>query len=438
MKRRKAVRNRQEKGIALATALLVLLLVSTIVVGLSWLVMSDQRLGGNNRDRQGSFYGAEAGMEKLTADLGNQFNQTYTMSANDVNNIVNLGPPALQGVNYPAPGDNSGYTITWPNAPANPVAQNHTILSGPYAGLNGLLTSYTLNVKARTVTGAETKLQRLVQTVAIPVFQFGIFSQTDLSFFAGPNFNFGGRVHTNGNLWLAEGTGSTLTLADKVTAVGQIIRTNLANGLPVPGNYDGAVSVDTVPNTSFRNLATNEGSDVGPSTVGAVDPTPNNPPWNSLSIGTYNGNIRNGATGAQTLTLTIATPAIGGNPIDMIRRPIVGEQGANALKFSERYFSQASLRILLSDYSPANAAPNSGACAAADMVGLDTVTAAPPIDLATLSFGAGAANAARPAWLNAANFSLPASGHTGGANYNSADGYWLAATQPTFTGCIKI
>jgi hypothetical protein len=49
------------------------------------------------------------------------------------------------------------------------------------------------------------RLERELNTVAIPVFQFGIFSETDLSFFAGPNFNFGGRVHTNGNLFLASG-----------------------------------------------------------------------------------------------------------------------------------------------------------------------------------------------------------------------------------------
>lgn len=428
------MRNRHEKGIALVTALLVMLLISTIVVGLSWLVMSDQRLGGNNRDRQAAFYGAEAGMEKLAADLGNQFNQSYALSAADVNAIVALGPPALQGINYPAPGDNSGYTITWGNAPANPVAQNHAILSGPYAGLNGLLTVYTMKVKARTVTGSEVNLQRILQTVAIPVFQFGIFSQTDLSFFAGPNFNFGGRVHTNGNLWLAEGTGSTLTLADKVTAVGQVIRTNLANGLPVPGNYDGTVNVDTVPNTSFRALATNEGSDVGPSVVGAVDPTPNNPPWNGLSIGTYNGDIRNGATGAQTLTLTIATPAIGGNPIDMIRRPLPGEQGANPLKFAERYFSQASLRIVLSDYGP------SATCVDADMVGLDTVTATAPIDLATLAYGPGGAVTAPPAWYTTQNIPLPWSGSAAaaGGNYSQLDGYWLPGKTPTIVGCIKI
>ena len=70
--------------------------------------------------------------------------------------------------------------------------------------------------------------------VAIPVFQFGIYSDSDLSYFNGPPFNFGGRVHTNGNLWLAANQGP-LYLADKVTVVGQVIRTNLENGWPVGG-----------------------------------------------------------------------------------------------------------------------------------------------------------------------------------------------------------
>ena len=45
-------------------------------------------------------------------------------------------------------------------------------------------------------------MRRTLQTVAVPVFQFGVFSENDLSFFAGPDFNFGGRIHTNGDLFL--------------------------------------------------------------------------------------------------------------------------------------------------------------------------------------------------------------------------------------------
>ena len=62
---------------------------------------------------------------------------------------------------------------------------------------------YNLDAVARTTAGGEAHLTRKIESVAIPVFQFGTFSDVDLSFFAGPNFNFGGRVHTNGNLFLA-------------------------------------------------------------------------------------------------------------------------------------------------------------------------------------------------------------------------------------------
>mgnify|MGYP003338928891 CR=1 FL=1 len=59
-----------------------------------------------------------------------------------------------------------------------------------------------------TTAGGEAHLKRAVDTVAIPVFQFGMFSDVDLSFHAGANFNFGGRIHTNGNLYLAQGGGA--------------------------------------------------------------------------------------------------------------------------------------------------------------------------------------------------------------------------------------
>ena len=71
---------------------------------------------------------------------------------------------------------------------------------------------------------------RKVETVTIPVFQFGVFSDIDLSFHAGANFNFGGRVHSNRDLYLAQGGGATLTLPERVTAVRDVIRKTLANG----------------------------------------------------------------------------------------------------------------------------------------------------------------------------------------------------------------
>ena len=76
-------------------------------------------------------------------------------------------------------------------------------------------------------------MRREIQTVAVPVFQFGIYSENDLSFFAGPDFDFGGRVHSNANVYLAQDGSATLTIRDVLTAVGEVVRTHLANGLPI-------------------------------------------------------------------------------------------------------------------------------------------------------------------------------------------------------------
>ena len=84
----------------------------------------------------------------------------------------------------------SGYTSGYQaDVNGNPGATASIVSSGPYQGLTALITPYWIDVVGKTPTGGEVHLQRQMETVAIPVFQFGIFSDTDLSFFAGPDFN---------------------------------------------------------------------------------------------------------------------------------------------------------------------------------------------------------------------------------------------------------
>ncbi|HEX5205773.1 MAG TPA: hypothetical protein VFW27_38065 [Actinoplanes sp.] len=258
---------------------------------------------------------------------------------------------------------------------------------------------------ARTAGGSEVRMRRTMQTVAIPVFQFGIFSDNDLSFFAGPNFNFGGRVHTNQNLYLAEGPGNTLLMTDRVTAVGDIVRSHLSNGenTQVATNgttYTGTVRIAKAANcatlaANCRDLAVAEDSvqlgaapPVPPSNLTWVDtdglgPLPgrwemirrlNNvvdPAWDGISRGQYNSWIRNGDTGARRLDLPIVDVTAGTTPIDLIRRPRAGDPTGPGTPFEERFFRLASIRILLSD-------------TAAEITGLPTVTATPPVNLSNL------------------------------------------------------
>ena len=428
------MKNRRQQGIALITALLVLLLVSSIIVGLSWLVMTDTKLGSNNADRQMAFYGAESGMEALTANLATDFNLNYDLSVADINAITSNPPTNIPNIQYLKADGTSGYEITYSGAA--PTTYNGTILSGTAAGLTAELTPYTLYVTARTPSGSEVKLQRLIQTVAIPVFQFGIFSTTDLSFFAGPDFDFGGRVHTNTNLWLAE-NGGTLTLEDKVTAAGEIVRTNLENGTSTGGSYNTTVNISRNPGSgSYAALSTSQGSTLGNSVYGAVSASLNEPTFSNLASGTYNGNIGVKETGVTALNVGIATPSLGGQSIDLIRLPLNGELASNPAKLAERYYSLASVRILLSDYG------SSGTCTNSDIMNLPNISAGTPVDLGQLSSSAHA-----PAWASAlmlANkiYPLPASGAGGGAAYSgttaTGDGYWTKNGDPIITGCIKI
>ena len=99
----------------------------------------------------------------------------------------------------------------------------------------------------------------------MPVFQFGVFSETDLTFLAGDNFDFGGRVHTNGSLFLSELDGFTLTFTDRLTAVSQVVRSVFSNGLSLAANnFEGAVRVPlNVAAGTSRDLTESEGSVTG-------------------------------------------------------------------------------------------------------------------------------------------------------------------------------
>ena len=343
---RESVARRQD-GIALIITLMVLMLVSALMVGFVSAIIADQRASGLDRDQTQAYAAAHAGLEQLTSDLSGVFTQDFSPDAARIATLT-ATPPTLTGFTFTDPGGASGYRINFtPDVNGNPAPENaagSTISAGPYQGFRGIITPYDIIVTARSRGGAEVRMRRTLQTVAVPVFQFGLFSENDLSFFAGPNFNFGGRVHSNANVFLAAGNGNTLTLADRVTAVGEVIRTNLSNGWDTNTNYTGTVQVIKTAPSTYRSLARNEGSLV------TNDPNvQNEPAWTSLSVGTYASNIRNGRTGARRLDLPLVSQ--GAVPVDLIRRPLQNsnENTARPLVYDQRFFGMSAVRILLAD-----------------------------------------------------------------------------------------
>lgn len=93
-------------------------------------------------------------------------------------------------------------------------------------------------IEARVaVDGYRARAHRMVHAASTPLFQFAVFYTTDLEVFPGPSMTLGGRVHTNGNMYL--GSGATLTIdTNHVRAVGDIYRRRKSNAADSSGTVE--------------------------------------------------------------------------------------------------------------------------------------------------------------------------------------------------------
>jgi hypothetical protein len=432
---------RKQSGIALITSLLLMVLMASLLAGFIVLVIVGQQVVNSSTNDSTAFYGAEAGLEKLTGDLGTLFGNNYAPTGAEISALT-TAPPDLsaQGVTFTDPNNVSTYTITFPpDSNGNPLATSGTVNNGnsPWNGMNALMTTYSLNATAWTKSGSQVQLTRTAQSVGIPLFQFGMFSQTDLSFFAGPDFSFGGRTHTNGNLFLAEGCGDTLTMSQKVTAVGEVVRDALSNTHPLGTNTDhcGTVTI-TKGSGAYRVLNFGEGSVIG-ALGNPVSSSTFNSKWATTIEPAYNSNLVNHV---KPLKLTIALMGAA-DPIELIRRPPAGETTLSPI-LGERYFAQASLRILLSD-NPDDIAKlpcTDSTVAPFNLADLAQQPSQPgKTDGANWAKASPAAGALFTAMTTIGTPPLPlaASGALS-ADFNAADGYVLPYALPTITGYIKI
>ena len=335
------------KGFALASAMLIVVLLAGISAGTMYLVNTESRLVTTDLEGAQAFYGAEAGMEKMMADLSLLYSGILAPTVTDIEGLAATDyQPVITGISYPE------YEFDIPNVSGEPIVEVRPITSGQNEGLLAYITELTLGVTALAPTASEVKMERKIEMALIPVFQFGLFSQTDLSYFPGPGFDFAGRVHTNGNLFLATSATSGLVFHNKITAVGDVIRAELANGLgTVATGRTDPVWIPTAPagcdgaQPACRDLDEAEGSLVGG--IGSADTAG----WTTTSLSTYNGFILNGDTGAKAMDLPFVSPGL--RAIEMIRRPPATED-PNSLVGKSRMYNMAQLRVLISDTAAEN------------------------------------------------------------------------------------
>src|SRR5580658_3894445 len=307
----------------------------------------------------------------MTSDLANMFQNIESPTAAQIEALSADAPASNSLMSFPV------YTLTPATNANGTLATNWgQISSGTYQGLYAELLPVSLQVTATTslaglgTVGDEVNMSRTIEVALIPVFQFGVFSDSDLGFYSSPNLNFAGRVHTNGDLYLGVANGFTLTFHDKLTAWGNVIRTVLPNGLAANAfNESGTVLIpystggcDLPLQSACRSITATEGSVTGAGgDPPASGPTTGPPSWQTISLGTsyFNGFLIDGdygntvlGTGATDLTLPFVNgttgTSTGPQPFEIIRRPPAGESATGALGAS-RLYNEAEIRVLLSD-----------------------------------------------------------------------------------------
>lgn len=345
-----AAESRNERGAALATALVVLSLLATISMTVLAVVTHESRIAGSDLQRTQTFYAAAAGMEKMTSDFCALFAKTSRPSPSDLAAITTSYPAELvsEGFIFTKPDGTPGQDLRIDSGvPTGTV----TIPTGPFSGLIASVTPYLLDTTAtQASTGIQVRLQRKINNYLVPIFQFGMFSNDDLEVHPGPPFAFNGRVHANGNLYIS----GSMTFLSKVTTANELVVDVLRNG----NTHDQAMSVQVgATNVPLTQGSVFNGPNIAGTTQGMAGYFPTSP------SGTFNGNWTTNSVAAATGTANrfggqVLTQETGATKL-LLPMQIDGNQTREIIKRDmphdslilneSRYHSKAELRILVDD-----------------------------------------------------------------------------------------
>lgn len=325
-----------EKGVTLLISVLILALLTVLVSAALINTTSSAVSTNNDAATKQAFYAAFGGLEKMSKEFSDIFTANTSLNQAQLDLIKN-SPPSMPGI-----------TITQDIRFSRTVG-SLPLQTGPYSGLNTLRDEYLFVSRAVTNSGVTVELSRSLYNNLIPIFQFGIFSTRHIEFFNGPKFAFGGRVHANGDVYIAPGAGATggLDFQDRVTTTRDFVRQKLRNGQsraqaatrvfnPVTSMYvtitDGLGSVNNGPNITSRP---EPGHPVG---------TDNRTAFSTFITANVPGRL---FFEAPPLKLPIQN---GNNrPIELIRRGLPNETTVNNILAQSRFYNKAGLRITLSD-----------------------------------------------------------------------------------------
>ncbi len=224
----------KQNGSAIVIALLIMVLLMGFVALAISRTNSETVSAANDAAESRSFEAAQASLEIMTRNFDKIFDFKLNPVQADLDNIKAQKPP-----------DFTEYTFDQ-RIEKTKNTQQVVLTGGDYQGLRSTRDEWELKTTATDTTGVEVELRRRYFNDRIPIFQFGIFYEDDLEFHPGPRFDFGGRVHSNRNLFMM--AGNELLFSSKVTTVGEVF-TDVARN----GNYTWADNVK-IKNASGTNV----------------------------------------------------------------------------------------------------------------------------------------------------------------------------------------
>jgi len=265
-------------------------------------------------DRQRVFYVAEGGLDVAFE----QYKQLLTSQGNFPDLTNNLITAPTQFPEFLDP--RSQLSVLYLNGP---VFQ--TISSGTLSGLNAWSRRFRITSGVHGDLGGDVTLTQECEATIIPVFQFAIFSNSDLVFTPGPSMTVEGPFYVNGTLTLQ--SMSTLRLHGPVITTRDFLHTTTAET-----NYStGDVLIrDSAGND--QNMKNIVGGTWDNTWLDSSDPN-----WATKSQTRWGGTIR---TGAPAVELPVPQ---GVDPVEIIRPPAAADDPT--LK-EARLYNQADVRIM--------------------------------------------------------------------------------------------
>src|SRR6266550_9384065 len=177
-----------ERGAALATALLMLALLGAIAMTVLAVVRTETRIAGSDLRRTQAFYAAASGIEKMTGDFSQLYTKTSRPTQAQIDWVKNSPPTGLSAEGYTLVQDlyvDDATLAAMRSTQGIGGTALPTVIMGadsPFAGLNASVNPYTLTTRATAADGTQVALTRQMNNYLIPIFQFGVFTDKDLEF----------------------------------------------------------------------------------------------------------------------------------------------------------------------------------------------------------------------------------------------------------------